>query len=118
MATPKLSITDTALDRGVRDVVVIGTVQGTDGLELAAGAEAVDAAFDGDLVKILGELGATGKAGETVKLATFGKIASPVVLATGLGKVDGHHGGSALGKLPTHGPADASARAGDDRDAV
>ncbi|WP_031465164.1 leucyl aminopeptidase [Sciscionella sediminilitoris] len=88
MATPKLSITKTGLETIAVDAVVIGTIAGTDGIALAPGAEAIDAAFGGRLTGILTELGAKGAAGEAVKLATLGTITAPVVLAAGLGAVE------------------------------
>ncbi|SFQ37424.1 leucyl aminopeptidase [Amycolatopsis arida] len=89
MTVPKLALTDNteaALAKTKADAIVIGTVQGADGLELAPGAEAVAAALGGDLVDVLGALGATGKAEEVVKLPTLGRLPAAVVLAAGLGK--------------------------------
>ncbi|MFD8500253.1 leucyl aminopeptidase [Amycolatopsis sp. NPDC059657] len=89
MTVPKLALSDNseaALSKTRADVVVIGTVQGEDGLQLAAGADVADAAFDGKLAEVLTTLGASGKLEETVKLPTLGKLASGVVLAVGLGK--------------------------------
>jgi leucyl aminopeptidase len=71
------------------ETVIVGTIQGSDGVELAPGAEPVDAALDGRLVALLASLGAAGKADEVVKLPTFGKLSAGVVLAVGLGKADG-----------------------------
>ncbi|NIJ13500.1 leucyl aminopeptidase [Saccharomonospora amisosensis] len=88
MTLPKLALTENteaALAKSRAEVVVIGTVQGPDGLELAEGAQAVNAALGGDLVDTLRTLGATGKAEEIVKLPTLGRIPAPVVLAVGLG---------------------------------
>ncbi|WP_007027413.1 leucyl aminopeptidase [Saccharomonospora iraqiensis] len=88
MSVPKLSLsenTEAALAKTRAEVVVVGTVRGADGLELAAGAEAVDAAFDGELADVLTTMGATGKAEETVKLPTLGRLPAGVVLAVGLG---------------------------------
>jgi leucyl aminopeptidase len=68
------------------DAVVIGVH--ADPLTLAAGAESVGTAFpDGGLLAALTALGATGKAGEVVKLATFGATAAPVLTVVGLGPV-------------------------------
>ncbi|WP_020657628.1 leucyl aminopeptidase [Amycolatopsis benzoatilytica] len=89
MTVPKLALSensDTAVGKTRADVVVIGTLQGEDGLELAAGAEVADAAFDGKLTEVLGTLGASGKAEEIVKLPTLGKLPAGIVLAVGLGK--------------------------------
>ena len=88
MTTPKLTLTDTDVAESPADVVVIGVVQAEDGIALADGAAAVDAAFDGDLIDVLGTLGATGKAEEVVKLPTLGRLPAGVVLAVGLGKAD------------------------------
>jgi leucyl aminopeptidase len=89
VTVPKLALSDNseaALAKTKADVIVIGTVQGTGGLELAAGTNAVDAALGGTTADTLGALGATGKAEEVVKLPTMGKLPAAVVLAVGLGK--------------------------------
>ncbi|MFB9902417.1 leucyl aminopeptidase [Allokutzneria oryzae] len=85
MTVPKLALTDSDPTTAATDTVVIGTVQGADGLALADGAAAVDAAFDGKLVELLETLGATGKAEEVVKLPTAGKLTAALVVAVGLG---------------------------------
>jgi len=86
VTAPKLALTDSDLVALAVDVVVIGTVQGPDGLELAPGSDAVAAAFDGGLPALLGVLGATGKAEEVVKAPTGDKLAAPLLIAVGLGK--------------------------------
>ncbi|WP_199443358.1 leucyl aminopeptidase [Umezawaea beigongshangensis] len=88
MTAPKLALTDSDLHSSKVDALVIGTVQGAGGLELAAGAETVDAAFDGSLTDVLATLGATGKAEEVVKLPSLGRVTAPLVIAVGLGKPD------------------------------
>lgn len=88
MTTPKLALTDQAAAKVSADVLVIGTVQGADGLELAPGAGPVAEAYDGDLTKALTALGAKGKAEETVKLPATGKLRAGVLLAVGLGKAE------------------------------
>ncbi|EID53179.1 leucyl aminopeptidase [Saccharomonospora xinjiangensis] len=91
MSVPKLSLSENsedALAKTRAEVVVVGTVEGADGVELAAGAEAVDAAFDGTLTDVLATLGATGKAEEVVKVPALGRIPAGIVLAVGLGKAD------------------------------
>ncbi|PXY27237.1 leucyl aminopeptidase [Prauserella muralis] len=88
MSVPKLAlseITEAALGKSRAEAVVVGTVQGANGLELAPGAEAVDAALGGTLVEVLRTLGATGKAEEVVKVPTLGTLPAGVVLAVGLG---------------------------------
>ncbi|PRX48494.1 leucyl aminopeptidase [Prauserella shujinwangii] len=89
MSVPKLALTEnteTALGKSRADAVVVGTVQGSGGLELGPGAEAVDGALGGTLLDVLRTLGATGKAEEVVKLPTLGRLPAGVVLAVGLGK--------------------------------
>ncbi|NUU19925.1 MAG: leucyl aminopeptidase [Streptomycetaceae bacterium] len=86
MTAPKLAITDSDLSSTTADAVVVGTVQGPDGLALAGGTEAVNAAFDGALLDVLDAVGASGKADEVVTVPTLGKLAARVVLAVGLGK--------------------------------
>jgi len=86
VTAPKLALTDSDLSTLTADVVVIGLVQGSDGPTLAAGSDAVDAAFEGKLVEVLSTLGASGKAEEVVKLPTLGKLAAPLLVSVGLGK--------------------------------
>ncbi|HEY0558815.1 MAG TPA: leucyl aminopeptidase [Frankiaceae bacterium] len=75
------------------DVVVVGVVQdgghgrSGDGAGWAAGAEGIDEALDGGLADALTAVGATGAAGETVRLPTLGAITAPVILGVGLGTV-------------------------------
>ncbi|MFY1637298.1 leucyl aminopeptidase [Solwaraspora sp. WMMB335] len=54
-------------------------------LLLATGAESIAVAFEGKLTETLALLGATGAAGEVVKLATLGTIGPPLLVAVGLG---------------------------------
>lgn len=68
------------------DAVVIGVTKGAKGPEVAAGAEAVDAAFDGKLAATLELLGASGGEGEVTKLPAPSGVKSAVVLAVGLGE--------------------------------
>ena len=91
MTVPKLSLsenTKAALGKSRADVIVAATVQGADGVHLAAGAESLDAALGGTLLDTLAALGATGKAEEVVKVPTLGKLSAKLVLAVGLGKPD------------------------------
>jgi leucyl aminopeptidase len=72
------------------DAVVVGVFDSGDGApQLAPGAEAVSEALNGGLVDALARLGATGSAGEVTKLATFGAIKAPVLVAVGLGPRNG-----------------------------
>ncbi|MFD0358113.1 leucyl aminopeptidase [Streptomyces sp. NPDC127110] len=67
------------------DALVVGVAKGPKGLVVAAGAEAVDKAFDGKLAAVLDSLGATGAEGETTKLPAPAGLKAPVVLVVGLG---------------------------------
>ena len=92
MPTPKLALSgNTSADvlGSPAEVVIVGTIQGSDGVELAPGTEPVDEALEGKLAALLASVGATGKADEVIKLPTFGKLSAGVVLAAGLGKRDG-----------------------------
>ncbi|GIJ68744.1 leucyl aminopeptidase [Virgisporangium ochraceum] len=72
------------------DAVVVGVFDDGDGVpQLAPGAEQVSAALNGGLADALRRLGATGAVGEVTKLATFGAIKAPVLVAVGLGADDG-----------------------------
>jgi leucyl aminopeptidase len=82
-----LALATTPVAEATVDAVVIGTVQNGTGIALAPGSELVDAAFDGTLTRVLTALGATGRAGEVVKLPTMGKLPADVIVAAGLGKV-------------------------------
>ena len=68
------------------DALVIGIGQSEDRKPvLAPGAEGVDAALKRRLLATLASLGATGKAGDCHRIATFGATAAPVVVAVGPG---------------------------------
>ncbi|GAA0276379.1 leucyl aminopeptidase [Streptomyces polychromogenes] len=67
------------------DALVVGVAKGPKGLVVAAGAEAVDTAFDGKLAAVLDALGASGGEGEITKLPSPAGLKAPVVLAVGLG---------------------------------
>lgn len=89
MTTPRFTLTESltdALTASEADAIVIGTVQGENGVELADGSAPVDAAFDGALADALAALGAKGKPEEVVKVATLGRLRADVVIAVGLGK--------------------------------
>ncbi|MET8367748.1 leucyl aminopeptidase [Micromonospora sp. NPDC005252] len=93
--TTNLSLVDTDPAELAVDAIVIGVhsqtgEQGaTSGLAgnllLASGAESIAVAFDGKLTETLALLGATGGAGEVIKLATLGTVTAPLVVAVGLG---------------------------------
>lgn len=76
------TVSPASLDAGA---VVIGTAAGPGGVAVVRGAEPVDEALGGRLRQVLADLGATGKAGEVVRFATFGVLRAPKVLAVGVG---------------------------------
>lgn len=81
-----LSLSSSSATKIKADALVIGVVQGSRGLVLAPGAEAVAEAVGKPLLPALVGLGATGKAGEVTRFATLGATRAPVVVAVGLGK--------------------------------
>ena len=88
MTSPTLRLTDAAVSTAAVDALVIGTVPGDEGAQLAEGAEEVDAAFDGTLTELLAVLGARGKADEVIKVPTRGVVHAPLLIAVGLGAVE------------------------------
>ena len=81
-----LNIVDTDPADLTTDALVIGLHSREEGAPLlASGAESIAAAFDGRLVETLVLLGATGAAGEVIKLATLGTVTTPLIAAVGLG---------------------------------
>ncbi|HET9140058.1 leucyl aminopeptidase [Actinophytocola sp.] len=86
MIVPKLAMTSTGVTEVAAEAVVIGITQDGDSVGLAPGAEAVDAAFGGELLAVLRTLGATGKPDEVVKVPTLGRLSAGMVVAAGLGK--------------------------------
>src|SRR5690349_21044361 len=98
------SISLAAAASGKADAVIVGvhsteSAKGVKGLALAAGAEAVDAAFGGSLVKALDAVGAAGKEGELVKLPAQGDVKAPLIIAVGLGKAPGKDEGAGADQL-------------------
>lgn len=89
MTTPTLRLTDAAVTAATVDALVVGTMSGTEGPQLLPGNEEVEAAFDGALTGLLALLGACGKADEVIKIPTRGAISAPLLVATGLGAVEG-----------------------------
>ncbi|MFI1285384.1 leucyl aminopeptidase [Streptomyces sp. NPDC020858] len=69
------------------DALVVGVAKGPKGPVVAAGAEAVDKAYEGKLAGVLDALGASGAEGEITKLPAPAGLKVPVVLAVGLGSV-------------------------------
>jgi leucyl aminopeptidase len=68
------------------DALVIGVTEGDDGPGLAPGAAEIAAALDGELLRTLAVLGATGKQEEVTKLPGGGRIRAPLIAAAGLGR--------------------------------
>ncbi len=88
MTQPSVRLVDTDPAELAVDALVIGlhSQPDEDGALLpAVGAESIAAAFEGKLTSTLALLGATGAPGEITKLATFGTVAAPIVVAVGLG---------------------------------
>ena len=69
------------------DAVVVGTVQGAKGVELAPGGEDVAEAYGRQLRPLLATLGVTGKAGEVVKIPHPGHAGRRLLVLTGLGRI-------------------------------
>src|SRR5256885_9405472 len=98
------SISLTAAATGKADAVVVGvhsteSAKGVKGITLAAGAETVDAAYGGSLLKALDALGASGKDGELVKVPSQGDVKAPLIVAVGLGKAPGKGEGADADQL-------------------
>jgi leucyl aminopeptidase len=97
--TTRLLTSDASPGSAPPDAIIVGIVQGAHGPELAPGAEQVDEALGGTLLAAAAALGATGKAEQTVKIATgpLGGAApgdagtpalAPVIVAVGLGRAE------------------------------
>jgi leucyl aminopeptidase len=71
------------------DALIVGVVQGADGPRPAPGAADVDDALGGTLTDLLTALDATGRAEEVTKIPSAGKLPVPVIVAVGLGQIDG-----------------------------
>jgi leucyl aminopeptidase len=89
VSTPTLCLTDAAVTTAAVDALVVGTMSTAEGVRLLPGSEEVDAAFNGALASLLAVLGARGKADEVIKVPTNGAISAPLLVATGLGAVEG-----------------------------
>ncbi|MER7005662.1 leucyl aminopeptidase [Dactylosporangium sp. NPDC000555] len=113
-----LTLVDTDPAELAADAVVIGvyaTESGDTKLPIAPGAESIAAAFSdrpgGGLAETLRVLGATGALGEVTKLAAFGAVAAPLVVAVGLGAPVGGDAGRAPATESLRRAAGAAARA-------
>ncbi|GAA4945497.1 leucyl aminopeptidase [Nonomuraea thailandensis] len=71
------------------DALIVGFLPGQEGPVPAVGAESLEAAFGGRLAPSLGAVAFSGKAGELVKLPTFGAVTAPLLVAVGLGDAPG-----------------------------
>jgi len=89
VTTPTLRLTDASVTTATVDALVVGTMSGEGGPLLLPGSPEIDAAFNGTLTDLLAMLGARGKADEVIKVPTRGAITAPLLVATGLGEVDG-----------------------------
>src|SRR5829696_632496 len=67
------------------DALVVGTYSSPDGMRLAPGAEAADAALDGRLLAALSAVGAAGEEDDVVKVPAASSSPVPLVVAVGLG---------------------------------
>jgi leucyl aminopeptidase len=67
------------------DVVVVATLSTANGVALADGSAAIDAALGGGLLAALRAVEATGRADEAIKIPTLGNGPVPLVVAAGLG---------------------------------
>ena len=73
--------------------MVIGVVKKGDTIRVAPGSTPVSSAYGRTLVRALTSLGATGDAGQVVRIPKAGSVAAPVVIAVGLGaEVPGSEG--------------------------
>ena len=91
-----LSLTSSSAAGLKVDAIVIGVAQGPKGLVLAAGSDAVAAAFGKNLLPALTGLGARGTVGELTRFASLGATKAPVVVAVGLGPVATAYDGEVL----------------------
>jgi len=83
VTTIELSASDPA--RIAADAVVIGIAKKGDGIRLLDGSAPVVAAYGRTLRKVLTTVGATGAAGQVVKLPKSGKVNAPLIVAVGVG---------------------------------
>jgi leucyl aminopeptidase len=67
------------------DAVVVGLLSGSDGVQLAPGADAIDEALGGRLREAFVAAGASGRPDEVTKIPTLGLADFPLVVGTGLG---------------------------------
>jgi leucyl aminopeptidase len=80
-----VTLTKTTLSEVKADAIIVGVSSGRGGPCLVPGGADVDKAFKKDLLGTLKSMGATGKAGEIVKIATLGRTTAPALVAVGVG---------------------------------
>ncbi len=68
------------------NAIVIGVLKKGDALKLAPGSTPIGAAYGRTLTRALTALGATGDTGQVTRIPKAGSVASPVVIAVGLGE--------------------------------
>ncbi len=89
MTSLTLRLSDAVITTAPVDALVVGTMPDAGGVRLAEGGTEIDEAFEGGLADLLAVLGARGKADEVIKVPTRGVLGAPLLVATGLGEVDG-----------------------------
>jgi leucyl aminopeptidase len=90
--TKPLTISTAAARTAAADALVVGVTLTPDGPVPAPGSEDVDGALGGTLRETLAALGATGKQDELTRIASGGHLATPLIIAAGLGPADNKNG--------------------------
>jgi leucyl aminopeptidase len=88
MPTVSLISTTSSAELARVDVIIVATVSTPTGVALAEGAAAVQDALGADLLAALAAVEASGRVDEVIKIPTLGKLSTPLIVATGLGKGD------------------------------
>ena len=83
MTSIELASTNPARIRA--NAIVIGILKKGESIKLAPGSTPVGTAYGRTLTRALTSLGATGDAGQVTRIPKAGSVASPVVIAVGLG---------------------------------
>jgi leucyl aminopeptidase len=90
--TKPLTISTAAARTAAADALVVGVTLTPDGPVPAPGSEDVDGALGGTLRETLTALGTTGKQDELTRIASGGHLATPLIIAAGLGPADNKNG--------------------------
>ncbi len=85
----RLSLTTMSMTEVAADALIIGVARRGRSMVVAPGAERLDRALKKRLEDALKAVGATGKAGEVIRMATLGAAKAPAVVAVGLGAAPG-----------------------------